>query len=378
MTKAIILAAGRGERLRPLTDKKPKALLPVGNKPIISYLIDQLKEIGVDEIAIVVNYLGHMIKSEFGDSFKYYEDKLVKGTGSALAAAKDFIDDDVIVAYGDLFFDGNLEGILRQKNSMLVYKVSDVSKYGKVEIRDGEIVDIKEKTEVGPGLINAGLYHLPQSVVDYLENITLSSRGEYELTDILIEMTKSYEFKPVVFSGYWKDIGYPWDYLDANMYVLDKIGFLIGENVEIWPNATIRKPVIIGDNTIIKNSVLEKSVIGNDCVIGEFSIVKRSVIMNNSNAPHLNYVGDSVIAENVNLGAGTVLSNLRFDNKGVKVEINGKIINSGRRKLGAIIGYDVKVGTNVTIYPGKKIGSDSWIGANIVIRRNVPNGSRIR
>ncbi|RLI76186.1 hypothetical protein DRP05_13325, partial [Archaeoglobales archaeon] len=114
------------------------------------------------------------------------------------------------------------------------------------------------------------------------------------------------------------------------------------------------------------------------CVIGEFSIVKRSIVMNKSKVPHLNYVADSVIAEGCNLGAGTKIANLRFDDANVKVTIKGKRIDSGRRKLGAFIGYNVKTGINVSIYPGVKIGSDSWIEAEVSVKKDVEKGSFVR
>jgi len=100
-------------------------------------------------------------------------------------------------------------------------------------------------------------------------------------------LNRSEKVRVVPVNGYWNDIGYPWDYIDANMYMLNKIGFSAGENTEIWSNATIRKPVVIGSDCKIKNCVIEKSVVGDGCVIGEFSIVKRSIVMNKSKVPHL-------------------------------------------------------------------------------------------
>ena len=118
--------------------------------------------------------------------------------------------------------------------------------------------------------------------------------------------------------------------------------------------------------------------LGNDCVVCEFSVIKRSVVMISSNVPHLNYVADSVIAEGCNLGAGSKIANLRFDNASVKVTIKGKRVDSGRRKLGAFIGYNVKTGINVSIYPGIKIGSDSWIEAEVLVKKDVEKGSFVR
>lgn len=376
--KAVILAAGKGERLQPLTDYKPKAMLPICNKPLIDYQIEMLRKHGIDEIAVVVGYLEKTIRDHLRNDVKFYRDEKIKGTALAVYAARSFIDDEFILLYGDIFFDGSIDEIIKTPNSMAVVHVDDVSRYGEVIFQDGKLVSIREKSGSGSGFVNAGIYHFDPSILDFIEKTGESERGEFELTDSIMMLNQSKEVRVVPLNGYWNDIGYPWDYLDVNMYMLNKIGFSVGENTEIWNNATIRKPAVIGSDCEIKNCVIEKSVIGNDCTIGEFSVVKRSVVMNDTNVPHLNYVADSVIAENCNLGAGTKIANLRFDNANVKVTIKGKRVDSGRRKLGAIIGYNVKTGINVSIYPGVKIGSDSWIEAEVLVKRDVKRGTFLR
>ena len=374
--KALILAAGKGERLQPLTDYKPKAMLPVCNKPLIDYQIEMLRKHGIDEVAVVIGHLEKALKEHL--NVKFYRDASISGTASAVYAAKDFIDDEFILLYGDVFFDGSINELIKTPNSMAVVQVGDVSRYGEVIFRDGKLVTIKEKSGSGSGFVNAGIYHFDPTILDFIEKTEESNRGEFELTDSIMMLNRSEKVRVVPVNGYWNDIGYPWDYIDANMYMLNKIGFSAGENTEIWSNATIRKPVVIGSDCKIKNCVIEKSVVGDGCVIGEFSIVKRSIVMNKSKVPHLNYVADSVIAEGCNLGAGTKIANLRFDDANVKVTIKGKRIDSGRRKLGAFIGYNVKTGINVSIYPGVKIGSDSWIEAEVSVKKDVEKGSFVR
>ena len=374
--KALILAAGMGERLQPLTDYKPKAMLPVCNKPLIDYQIEMLRKHGIDEVAVVIGHLERALKEHL--NVKFYRDASISGTASAVYAAKDFIDDEFILLYGDVFFDGSINELTKTPNSMAVVQVGDVSRYGEVIFRDGKLVNIKEKSGSGSGFVNAGIYHFDPSILDFIEKTEESNRGEFELTDSIMMLNRSEKVRVVPVNGYWNDIGYPWDYIDANMYMLNKIGFSAGENTEIWSNATIRKPVVIGSGCKIKNCVIERSVVGDGCVIGEFSIVKRSIVMNKSKVPHLNYVADSVIAEGCNLGAGTKIANLRFDDANVKVTIKGKRIDSGRRKLGAFIGYNVKTGINVSIYPGVKIGSDSWIEAEVLVKKDVEKGSFVR
>ena len=374
--KALILAAGKGERLQPLTGYKPKAMLPVCNKPLIDYQIEMLRKHGIDEVAVVIGHLEKALKEHL--NVKFYRDASISGTASAVYAAKDFIDDEFILLYGDVFFDGSINELIKTPNSMAVVQVEDVSRYGEVIFRDGKLVNIKEKSGSGSGFVNAGIYHFDPTILDFIEKTEESNRGEFELTDSIMMLNRSEKVRVVPVNGYWNDIGYPWDYIDANMYMLNKIGFSAGEKTEIWSNATIRKPVVIGSDCKIKNCVIERSVVGDGCVIGEFSIVKRSIVMNKSKVPHLNYVADSVIAEGCNLGAGTKIANLRFDDANVKVTIKGKRIDSGRRKLGAFIGYNVKTGINVSIYPGVKIGSDSWIEAEVLVKKDVERGSFVR
>ncbi|MHC1567435.1 MAG: bifunctional sugar-1-phosphate nucleotidylyltransferase/acetyltransferase [Candidatus Syntropharchaeia archaeon] len=368
--KAVILAAGKGERLQPLTDYKPKVMLPICNKPLVGYHLELLRKYKIDEIAVVVGHLEEVVKKHL-KGVKFYKDEKIEGTASALYSLRNFIDDDFILLYGDIFFDGMIDEILKTPNSMAIIHVKDVSRYGKIVSEGGKLVRIEEKCGRGEGFVNAGIYHLEPSIFDFVEKVEKSDRDEFELTDAIMMFNSRKEVKLIPLDGYWNDIGYPWEYIDTNMYMLNKIGFSLGENTEIWSSATIRKPAVIGSDCEIKSCVVENSVIGNNCVIGEFSVVKRSIIMDNSNVPHLNYVADSVIAEGCNLGAGTKIANLRFDDANIKVTIKGKRVDSGRRKLGAFIGYNVKTGINVSIYPGVKIGSDNWVEAGVLVRRDI-------
>lgn len=367
--KGVILAAGRGERLQPLTDRKPKALLPICNKPLIAYQLDLLRGHGVEEIAVVV---GHLKEQLALPGVTLYEDRSIQGTATALLAAKDFLDEEFILLYGDLFCDlSNFSELMAEKNALGVTRVKDVARYGAVLVDHGRLRSIQEKSGRGPGLVNAGIYHLTPAVVELLERTGASARGEYELTDALVALNEHDPVRVVPLQGYWNDIGYPWDYLEANQYQLEKIGFAVGATTELWDSAILRKPVVIGDGCEIRNCVIERSVIGDGCVVGEFAIVKRSVVMAHSHVPHLNYVADSVLAEGCNLGAGTKIANLRFDDQAVKMSIKGQRIDSGRRKLGAIIGYNVKTGINVSIYPGVKIRSGTWLEAETLVKRDV-------
>jgi bifunctional UDP-N-acetylglucosamine pyrophosphorylase/glucosamine-1-phosphate N-acetyltransferase len=194
-----------------------------------------------------------------------------------------------------------------------------------------------------------------------------------------------------LYDGYWNDVGRPWNLLELNEYLLKnklkhnirgevEAGAVIVPPVEIGEGTLVRSgayiigPVKIGRNSLIGPNCFIRpyTSIGDNCHIGNAVEIKNSIIMDGSNAPHLNYVGDSIIGENCNLGAGTITANLRHDRANIRVEIKGKLEDSGRHKLGAIIGHGVKTGINVSIYPGRKIGSNSLIGPGVVVDKNVP------
>ena len=130
----------------------------------------------------------------------------------------------------------------------------------------------------------------------------------------------------------------------------------IGEGSDIGPNCYIRACTSIGNNVRV----------GNACE------VKNSIIMDGTHVGHLSYVGDSILCERCNLAAGTITANLRLDDGAVKMLVKGKVVDTGRRKLGAILGDDVKTGISALLMPGVKVGTNSWIGANSTVHRDVP------
>ncbi|ANF23080.1 bifunctional sugar-1-phosphate nucleotidylyltransferase/acetyltransferase [Thermococcus piezophilus] len=407
--KAVVLAAGKGERLRPLTDDRPKVILKVANRPIIEYILENLSPF-VDEFILIVRYEKEMLVKALGDEFNgkpiTYVDQLEgDGTAKAIESAKDYIEgEEFIVANGDIYFeiDGVKELIQSFKKekadaAILVKEFDDLSHFGKIEV-DGNLVKaVGEKPGKVPGYANLGVYIFKPDVFEFIEKTPTSERGEYEITDTLnLMINAGKRITYAVYTAYWNDVGRPWNLLELNEYLLKNYlrheirGIVeegativppveIGEGTVVRSGAYIIGPVKIGKNSRIGPNCFIRpyTSIGDNCHIGNAVEVKNSIIMDNSNAPHLNYVGDSIIGENTNLGAGTITANLRHDKGNIKVEIKGKLEDSGRRKLGAIIGHNVKVGIHVTIYPGREIGSNSFIGPGVIVDKNVPSNSLV-
>jgi bifunctional UDP-N-acetylglucosamine pyrophosphorylase/glucosamine-1-phosphate N-acetyltransferase len=241
-------------------------------------------------------------------------------------------------------------------------------------------------------LANAGVFIFESKIFKAIEKTEKSIRGEFEFTDsmeILINQFKGNIAGYTIKDYFWSDIGLPWQFLDANSYLLDKIekkiigkieenvqisgNVYIGEGTTVRSGSYIQGPCYIGNNNLIgPNSFIRPyTFIANDCHIG-MSEIKNSIILSNTAIPHFNYVGDSIICENVNLGAGTKVANLRLDEKSVKVSIKGQLVDSRRRKLGTVIGPNVKTGINVSIMTGKIISENSRIGAHTIVSEDIP------
>jgi len=211
VSQAVILAAGRGVRLRPLTENVPKVMVRIGDKPVVEYIIDKLKKLDVVDITLVVNYKKEKIKKYFGNSVKYCVQKKPLGTANAVYAAKNFLDnEEFILVYGDIFFENDLSEFIKDKPiSIVVCHVKDASRFGRIVIKENKIIDIVEKDGVKtPGFINAGIFLFDDRIFDAIEKTRVSSRGEYELTDsIKILIKKGVKLKPYYLKGYWSDIG---------------------------------------------------------------------------------------------------------------------------------------------------------------------------
>ena len=412
--KAVILAAGKGSRLNPITSTVPKPMIPIGGKPLLEHALLNLRDIGVQEILIIVGYKEEIIKNYFGNGLSKFKVKIQYttqlehlGTAHAVAFAKDFVgDDDFFLMYGDLLTDPQVfKDILEiyQKSSceglISLFEVNNPQEYGIISLNNEAYVEkISEKPSIDlnlGNLANAGIFIFNPLIFEAIELTELSVRNEYEFTDsmqILINQLKGKIKGYIIKDLFWSDIGLPWHLLDANEFILKRLKSSLEGKIE--ENVNVSGNVFIGKNTLVKSGsyiqgpcyIGEKSLIGpnayirpytyigNNCHIG-MSEVKNSLIFSNTSIPHFNYIGDSIICENVNLGAGTKISNLRFDNKSISMIIKGKSINSGRRKLGAIIGPNTQTGINSSIMCGKKIGRDSIIGAHTIVNEDIPSNT---
>lgn len=395
--KALILAAGESTRMMPLTANRPKPLLFVGGKPFLEHSLLALRNAGIKDITLLVGYQKEKIKDHFKDGEKlgvkirYAEQKERLGTAHAVGTVP--IDEDFLCINGDVVLTkemiNGLMDFYRKHNGTVVtgVNVKESKEFGVLKIKNSKLEDVMEKTKkVGKCLVNAGIYVFTPDIFDFIRKTKKSVRGEYEITSSIRMMMDKNDVHVFVSKNEWLDVGRAWDLLDANRTYLVGMGKKIFGKVE--KNTTIHGAVIIGKGSIVRNgSYIEGPVfigkncdigpncyirpytsIADNCRIGNAVEIKNSVIMKNTKIPHHSYVGDSIIGENCNLGSGTKTANLRLDEKNIFSFVKGKKIDTGRRKLGVVMGDNVKTGINSMLDVGTVIGENSFIGPGCFVK----------
>lgn len=395
--KAVIMAAGKSTRTYPLTLTRPKALLPVLNKTILEHQLDALVGL-VDGVVMVVGYKGEMIRARFGDryrslSIEYVEQTDQRGTGHAVLLCEPFIDGPFMAMNGDdLFAPQDLAQLAAAEQAALVKQVDDPRLYGIYEVTsEGRVIRLVEKPKVVfSNLTNIGVYKFTRAVFDVLKNTPLSERGEIEITSAVQTLAQTSDFRVVQADGYWLPIGYPWHLLDANAYLLanhftpEILGDVspaahlsgavsVGKGTLIRPGVVIDGPVCIGEGCDIGPNcwIRPGCTIGNHCRVGHACEIKNTILFEGAKTPHLNYIGDSVLGELVNLGCGTITANVRHDSQTHGSVVRGVLVDTGRRKLGAIFGDHVHTGINTSVYPGRKLWPGTSTRPGEVVERDI-------
>ncbi len=406
--KAVILAAGEGTRMRPLTANLPKPLLSVAGKPFLQHTLEAVRRTGVMDVTILIGWQGHRIRESFGRGegtglkIDYEEQTERLGTAHAIGQLRKHVDGTFLSINGDVVVSGDalkdLVGYQAKVGGtvMGLAEVPDPRPFGVVEMDDGRVTGLEEKPRTPKShLINAGIYVFEPDIFGLIDKTPKSPRGEYEITDTIRALLTKRDVYGFRLPGEWLDVGRPWDLLRANAALLAPLRgaihgtvdpgatlmgeVLVDEGARVRPGSHIEGPTIIGAGAEIGPNcyIRPATSIGPNARVGNACEVKNSIVMAGSHVPHQNYVGDSILGERCNLGAGTKVANLRLDEANVRVMFRGVEVDTGLRKLGVIMGDDVKVGINASIDAGTIVGEGAFIGPGAAVRGTIAPRSRI-
>ena len=342
--KALITAGGHATRLRPITWNRNKHLIPMANKTMLAYAIDKIVDAGITDIAVNINPGESEIQKEIGDGSKhncqitYIEQQGgAKGLAHIVKNAKDhgFLDGTPFLMYlGDNILLADLSAMVKRfKNDemnclLALSKVPDPERFGVPEIIDGKIVRVEEKPSAPKSdYAITGIYLYDGHALDAVENMKLSDRGEYEITDIhqhYIDNNLNIGYEEI--TGWWKDTGKPEDLLIGNQFILDEIKtgdvgvhgdakvaqsaniqgkVAIGKGTVIADGVLIRGPVTIGENCVIHNAYIGPyTSIGSSCEIYETEI-EHSIIFDDVTIKCGKRIADSIIGKGATVVAAS-------------------------------------------------------------------------
>lgn len=393
--QTVILAAGQGTRMQPLTESLPKPMLPVAGKPLVAHTVSKAVEAGASRIVLVVGYEADIVRDYFehadvGVPVEFAEQTSQRGTADAVREAAVHLDDDAfVVLNGDALYDvASLGDLYDECPAVGSYRVENPTSYGVLNLGDsGYVEGVVEKPADPPSdLINAGAYAFPAEAREWLD-VEESERGELELTDVL-QRTCEWDHVSAVPLDRWLDVGRPWELLEANEWMVGEVDTRIrgdvspdaqiNGNVVVESGATIEPGVVvdgpayvstgasIGPNAYVRGA----TYLGPDAKVGHGVEVKNSVLMEGATVGHLSYVGDSVIGRDVNFGAGTMVANLRHDDEPVKLTVKGERVSTDRRKFGVVCGDGVKTGINTSLNPGVTLSTGASTSSGEVVTRD--------
>lgn len=379
--KAVILAAGEGNRLRPLTERRPKPMLPVGNRPVLEHVLEAVADAGIREIVFVVGYERDRIQTHFGDgdewdvNIEYAVQDTQLGTGHAVLQAEDFVSDPFVVLNGDRVIDDSLVSSvvdrLRGDESpvMSVTRVDNARNYGVVELDNDHVHTIYEKpgiNETRSEVINAGVYGLEPSIFEAIRETETSQSGELELTNTLDVMAQNGGIAAVRYSDYWLDISYLWDLLSVNAAVVSQMtdrttggkipnAAVAADSANVAESATVQSRVALGENV----SIGPNAVVSNAVVLPDATIEAGAVI------------NDCIVGENATIGPNSTV--IGGD---ARVVVEDEVYRDVR--LGGVVGDNALLGGAVVLNPGTVVGNHTRVASGISVSDRIPSGTEVR
>lgn len=401
--KAVFLCGGSSRRMFPMTEDK--FLLRFLGRPLLLHQMELARRAGlkdfvfignpdnIDEIRSLVSKVPN-IRGEFAVQ------RRPLGIAEALRSAAELLEGPVLLINpNDVFSLSAYERILGADDSpparMLGYQVREHFPGGYLEVdEEDHLVHIVEKPPPGEepsDLVNLLVHRHddPKRLLRYIEAVHSTEDDVYERA--LDQMVRDgVSIQVVRYEGFWAPIKYPWHIFRVMEHFLDSAAgsvaattrisdraliegkVVLEDNVRVLENAVIRGPAYVGANSVVGNNALVRDYahIGSNSVIGYSTEVKHSYIGDECWF-HSNYIGDSIIDDDCSFGSGAITANFRLDEANVRVELDGKEIDTGYDKLGAMVGAGCRVGINAGLMPGRRVGANSFVGPHVCLTQDL-------
>jgi glucose-1-phosphate thymidylyltransferase len=383
--KAVILAAGEGRRLEPLTETRPKPMLPVANRPLLEHVVESVVAAGVKEVVLVVGYERERIQSHFGDGddwgidIEYAVQEKQLGTGHAVLQAERLIDDTFVVLNGDRIIDpsiveratGDADG---NETLLAVTRTDDPSGLGIVETDGDHVTAIKEKPpqhEITSEVVNAGVYRFDPEVFEAIRST--DTPGELTITATLNRLAASGDVRVLRYRGAWLDVSYLWDLRSVNASLLNGDPADIPGTARVGKNAVVTDGVAVGSDSRIGASatVLSGTAIGENVRIGPNAVLNNAVILPDATIGAGVVLRDCVVGENARIGPNTTVEGGLTD-----VTVEGVVHEEVR--LGGVVGDNARLGGAVSVHPGVVIGNRTTVEGGVTVDGRVPSGAEVR
>ncbi len=412
--KALVLTAGEGKRLRPLTINRSKSMLMIAGRPVLQYIIDSLVENGIRDIIVVVGHGREELIDHFqmggdqGVRIRYVIQHKQEGAESAILTAREELEDEeeFLLVNGDVLVEPEMvKRILTNHETvggdvtMLVTLVSNPEQFGTVKIgANGVVEELVEKGGPDRYVSNyavAGVSIFSKETLNLLEK-----HGKMEKTfEELIASGK--QVSAAVWEKEWAEFTWPWDILNANRIVMDRQlrgkGSFIAESADVHPTVVIEGSVYIDEGSIIRPHTtlrgpiyIGKQVyIGNNSLIRDYSSLcdgvrigyavemRNTMVFERVNVGRMTYLADSLIGADTCIEAGAQLWNWRPGTEPLFLDSEADAVQVPSQKFGAIVGDNVVIGVNASIYPATRIGENSIISAGCVVDEDIPPNSEV-
>ncbi|RQG90986.1 sugar phosphate nucleotidyltransferase [Natrarchaeobius chitinivorans] len=408
---AVVLAAGEGSRLRPLTRSRPKPMLPAATTPILARVLDELVDAGVTDITVVVGYRRERVQSYFGPTYRnvpltYVGQRTQLGTGHALLAARADVDGSMLVINGDQIVDRRIisDVVSAHEGSDSVATLGllrrpDVGEYGGVIVDDGgrteddpsvPIVDLVERPRDDRDyLLNAGVYALEPAIFEAIAE-TEPRTGEHSLIDAIAHLVSSCDdssppVRGVESDGLWVDATYPWDLLEVAAELFDREtggsdtdgrgrqARPVSPSASVHDRAIVREPAVVADDCEIGPGAVvgPYACLGENVTVDAGAVVEHSVLDTDTRVGPNATVVECVTGQRVEIGADTTIPGGPGD-----VRVGDRVFEG--ENLGAVLADRVRDEGGVTYVPGAVVGPNATVRAGGTVRGTVVEGTEVR